>query len=74
MCKFRNWIKWLLIKNGSKIVTVGGDPITDVQTVKQKIRIYKGVTTNEWNGKIVYSMDDIRFATREEIRLGVKLK
>lgn len=67
----KNWIKWLLIRNGSKIVTY--DCIDSVQTVRQKLSCYKGVTTHEWNGKILYSMNEIRFATKQEIKTGKRL-
>ena len=68
-----NWLKWLLIRKGSKIVTIN-DHIDDVQTVRQKLKVYRGVTTEEWNGKIVYKMHHIRFVTKEEIKKGKRLK
>lgn len=70
--KFKNWIKWLLIRKGSKIVTIN-DRITDIQTVSQKISTYKCVFTHEWNNKIAYDMDDIRLASRKEIKAGRRL-
>lgn len=68
----KNWIKWLMMRKGSKIVTID-DPINDVQTVSYKLAIYKAVTTHEWNHKIAYDMNDIRFATRKEIKAGHRL-
>lgn len=64
----KNWIKYLLIRKGSKIVTIEPDIIDDVQTVTYKF--YGRVTTKEWNSKVSYKMDDIRFATRAERKTG----
>lgn len=65
-----NFIKQLFIRKGSKVVTVGDDPITDIQNVVlvKHGRIY----TKEWNYKVAYSYDDVRFATRKEIKQGFK--
>lgn len=68
-----DWLKWIIIRKGSKIVTINGR-IDDVQTVRQKLKMYRGVTTEEWNGKIVYQMHHIRLATKEEIKNGKRLK
>ena len=64
--KFSHWIKYLFIRKGSKIVTF--DCIDDVQTVTHKF--FGRVTTKEWNNKVSYGMEDIRFATRSERKTG----
>ena len=65
-----NFIKWLLIQKGSKVVTVGDDPITDIQNVV--LVKYGRIYTKEWNYKVAYSYDDVRMATRKEIKQGFK--
>lgn len=70
---FKNWVKFLFMRKGSKVVTID-DPITDVQTVSYKLPSpHYAVTTHEWNHKISYSMEDVRFATRKEIKLGYRI-
>ncbi|SSS75971.1 hypothetical protein [Acinetobacter baumannii] len=64
-----NLLKWLLIRKGSKIVTID-DHITDVQTVMYR---WKGrIFTKEWAGEVYYDFEDVRLATRKEIKLGKK--
>lgn len=65
-----NFIKLLLIQKGSKVVTVGDDPITDIQNVV--LVKYGRIYTKEWNYKVAYSYDDVRMATRKEIKQGFK--
>lgn len=65
-----NFFKWLFIRKGSKVVTVGDDPITDVQNVV--LVRYGMIFTKEWNYKVAYSYDDVRLATRKEIKQGYK--
>lgn len=67
----KSFIKWLLIHKGSKVVTVDDDPINDIQNVVlvKHGRIY----TKEWNYKVAYSYDDVRLATRKEIKQGFKV-
>ena len=65
-----NFFKWLLIHEGSKVVTID-DPITDVQTVAKRWR--GRIFTKEWAFKVYYDFDDIRLATRKEIKLGKRI-
>lgn len=64
------FIKWLLIRKGSKVVTLSPDTINDIQNV---VLVKHGnIYTKEWNYKVSYSYDDIRLATRKEIKQGFK--
>ena len=65
-----NFFKRLLIGKGSKIVTVGDDPITDIQNVA--LVAHGRIYTKERNYKVAYSYDDVRLATRKEIKQGFK--
>lgn len=68
----KNLTKWLLIRKGSKVVTVGNDPINDIQNV---VLIKHGrIYTKEWNYKVAYSYDDVRLATRKEVKQGFREK
>ncbi len=64
------FFKWLLIRKGSKVVTVDDDPITDIQDV---VLVSQGrIFTKGWNYRVAYSYDDVRLATRKEIKQGFK--
>ena len=65
-----NFIKWLLIRKGSRVVTLGDDPITDIQDVV--LVKHNMIFTKGWNYKVAYSYDDVRLATRKEIKQGFK--
>ncbi|WP_291370627.1 MULTISPECIES: hypothetical protein [unclassified Acinetobacter] len=64
------FLKWLFIRKGSKVVTVDDDPITDIQNVA--LVAHGRIYTKEWNYKVAYSYDDVRLATRKEIKQGFK--
>lgn len=68
----KNCIKWLLIRKGSKIVVLDSR-FNNIETVRQKLKMYHGVTTDEWNGRLIYKMKHIRFATKKEIKAGKRL-
>ena len=69
MKKIKLFLKWLLIREGSRVVTID-DPITDVQTVAKRWR--GRIFTKEWAFKVYYDFDDIRLATRKEIKQGYR--
>ena len=69
MEKIKLFLKWLLIRKGSRVVTID-DSITDVQTV---VKIWRGrIFTKEWAFKVCYDLNDIRLATRKEIKQGYR--
>ena len=69
MKKIKLLLKWLLIRKGSRVVTID-DSITDVQTV---VKIWRGrIFTKEWAFKVCYDLNDIRLATRKEIKQGYR--
>ncbi|MDH1069543.1 hypothetical protein N5B96_08605 [Acinetobacter johnsonii] len=52
------------------MVTVDDDPIADIQNVA--LVAHGRIYTKEWNYKVAYSYDDVRLATRKEIKQGFK--
>ncbi|MBQ0112897.1 MAG: hypothetical protein KBT03_07195 [Bacteroidales bacterium] len=68
----RKFVSRFLIRKGSKVVTIGDDPISDVQNV---VLVTHGmIFTKEWNYKVSYDYNDVRLARRKEIKQGFKDK